>query len=65
MDIPGTACFDLELDHLSAYFVALDETDQVVGDVGAAEFSGLPECAESSRSCIWMTPQRGRAMAEN
>lgn len=56
LNIPGTAYFDPELDHLSAYykagaekrayFIALDETDQVVGGVGVAEFSGLPDCAE-------------------
>ena len=56
LDIPGTAYFDPELDHLStyycsdnrkkAYFVALDENDKVVGGVGAAEFAGIPDCAE-------------------
>lgn len=35
LDIQGTACF-----------IVLDEADQVVGDVGAVEFGGLPECAE-------------------
>lgn len=56
LDIPGTAYFDPELDHLSAYydeepetrtyFIALDEDDKVVGGVGAAKFEHLPDCAE-------------------
>ena len=56
LDIPGTAYFDPELDHLSAYynsdpskrayFVALDESGQVVGGVGIAEFDGIENCAE-------------------
>lgn len=56
LNIPGTAYFDPQLDHLSAYyedaakkrayFVALDEMEQVVGGVGIAEFEGIPNCAE-------------------
>lgn len=56
LDIPGTAYFDPELDHLSefyakcpdrrAYFVVTNENDEVVGGVGFAEFDGLPQCAE-------------------
>lgn len=56
LDIPGTAYFDSELDHLSryynsepgrrAYFIALGDDDQVIGGVGIAEFEGLPDCAE-------------------
>lgn len=56
LDMPGTAYFDPELDHLSryysskpdkrAYFVAIDEKGQVVGGVGAAEFDGIENCAE-------------------
>ena len=56
LDIPGTAYFDPELDHLSryyraapdrrAYFVAVDETGRVLGGVGLAEFSGFSHCAE-------------------
>lgn len=56
LNIPGTAYFDPELDHLStyynadskkrAYFIALDETDQVMGGVGIAEFEYIPDCAE-------------------
>ena len=56
LDIPGTAYFDPELDHLSAYyngapskrvyFVTLDEDGQVCGGVGIAEFGGMENCAE-------------------
>ncbi len=56
LNIPGTAYFDPELDHLSTYynadskkrmyFIALDETDQVIGGVGIAEFEYIPDCAE-------------------
>ena len=56
LNFPGTAYFDPELDHLSAYynkipkrrsyFVALDEAGQVIGGVGIAEFEGIASCAE-------------------
>ena len=56
LNIPGTAYFDPELDHLSAYydsnpskrayFVALNENGQVIGGVGIAEFNGIENCAE-------------------
>ena len=56
LNIPGTAYFDTQLDHMSAYysidtekrtyFVALDERNQVIGGVGVAEFDKLPDCAE-------------------
>lgn len=56
LDIPGTAYFDPELDHLSryygaepdqrAYFILEDDQSQVLGGVGVAEFSGLDACAE-------------------
>ena len=29
-----------------AYFIALDETEKVVGGVGVAEFAPIPGCAE-------------------
>ena len=41
LDIPGTAYFDPELDHLSAY-----DRDEVIGGVGVAEFDGIDDCAE-------------------
>lgn len=56
LNIPGTAYFDPQLDHMSVYydadpekrvyFVALDETGRVTGGVGIAEFAGIPDCAE-------------------
>jgi len=56
LDIPGTAYFDPQLDHMSdyynknpdrrIYFVAVDEKNQVVGGVGVAEFAGFSNCAE-------------------
>lgn len=56
LNVPGTAYFDPELDHLSnyynsnssqrAYFVALNQAGQVIGGVGIAEFSGIENTAE-------------------
>lgn len=56
LNIPGTAYFDPELDHLSnyynckpekrTYFVALGADGQVIGGVGIAEFGGIESCAE-------------------
>ena len=56
LNVSGTAYFDPELDHLSAfygrnpskrvYFVALDADGQVIGGVGIAEFDGMENCAE-------------------
>ena len=56
LNLPGTAYFDPELDHLSdyysskpdkrTYFIVLDENGQVVGGVGIAEFDGIDNCAE-------------------
>lgn len=56
LNLPGTAYFDPELDHLSdyynskpdrrAYFIALDEKEQLIGGVGIAEFDGIADCAE-------------------
>ncbi len=56
LDIPGTAYFDPELDHLScyyraepdrrAYFVAADENSLVLGGVGIAEVDAFSQCAE-------------------
>ena len=59
LNIPGTAYFDSELDHLSAYynsspekrcyFTVLDEEDRVIGGIGVAEFSGIENCAEMQK----------------
>lgn len=56
LDIPGTAYFDPELNHLSAfynalpdsriYFILKDSQGQVAGGIGLAEFSHFDRCAE-------------------
>lgn len=56
LDIPGTAYYDPELDHLStyyrkdngkrAYFILKDEDGKVLGGVGMADFPPVPTCAE-------------------
>lgn len=56
LDIPGTAYFDPELDHLSeyygaypdkrAYLISVDNDGNVIGGVGFAEFEGMEKCAE-------------------
>lgn len=56
LDIPGTAYFDPELDHLSAYYdaapnrraylVMTDGAGIVLGGADLAEFTGLDACAE-------------------
>lgn len=55
LDLPGTAYFDPHLDRFSdhyahategAYFVLVDERDQVLGGVGFDRYSGFPACAE-------------------
>lgn len=56
LNIPGTAYFDPELEHLSSYynsnpdkrtyFVALDTENELIGGVGIAEFDGMENCAE-------------------
>lgn len=56
LDIPGTAYFDLELDHLSryydsgsearTYFILTEESGWVIGGAGMEKFSGFDRCAE-------------------
>lgn len=56
LDIPGTAYFDPELDHLStyyaadersrAYFVAVDRRGAVLGGAGFSAFPPFERCAE-------------------
>lgn len=56
LDIPGTAYFDPELEHLSVFYdaapekrgydIVTDEDGRVIGGVGYAEFTGVPDCAE-------------------
>lgn len=71
LDIPGTAYFDPELDHLSlyygaaperrTYFIAADRDGQVLGGAGVAEFSGLPCCAELQKLYL-SDAARGRGL---
>ena len=59
LDIPGTAYFDPEIMHLSAfydakpekrtYFVAIDETGAVLGGGGLAEYEPLGNTAEMQK----------------
>ena len=58
LDIPGTAYFDPELDHLSSFYNAfpdrrsyliLEERGRVSGGVGVAEFSTFPDTAEMQK----------------
>ncbi len=58
LNIPGTAYFDPQLDHLSrfyqekpgrAYLVATDEAGHLLGGVGVAEFDGMASCAEMQK----------------
>lgn len=56
LDIPGTVYFDEIIYHLTdfydekpecrAYFVLVDESDEVVGGIGLAEFPDIDGCAE-------------------
>ena len=49
LDIPGTAYFDPELDHLSAYYNSNPSKRAyfvAIGAVGIAEFNGIENCAE-------------------
>lgn len=65
LDIPGTVYFDPELDRLSefynsapgkrVYYIALGENGDVIGGVGAAEFAGIPDCAELQK--LYLTDQ--------
>lgn len=68
LDIPGTAYFDPELDHLSAYyfadernrayFVAVDRQDTVLGGVGFSVFPSLDRCAEVQKLYVDETARR-------
>ena len=56
LNIPGTVYFAPELNPLSkyygsnsqkrVYYIALGENGEMIGGVGAAEFTGIPDCAE-------------------
>lgn len=73
LDIPGTAYFDPELDHLSkyynilpdkrAYFIATSDCGQVIGGVGIAEFGGLDSCAEIQKLYL-VDAAKGKGMGK-
>lgn len=76
LNLPGTAYFDPELDHLSdyynskpekrTYFVALDENGKIIGGVGIAEFDGIDDCAELQKLYLDDSVKvRARAMEKN
>lgn len=56
LNIPGTAYFDPELDHLSryynsgsearTYFILTEESGRVIGGAGMEKFPGVDRCAE-------------------
>ena len=54
LNIPGTAYYDVALDHLSSvygaedsrYYVLEDDTGLVVGGIGFARFAPMPDTAE-------------------
>ena len=65
--LPGTAYFDPELDHLSAfydadarraYFVATDDAGTAVGGCGVAEASGSSDTAEMQK--LYVAPEARR-----
>ena len=75
LDIPGTAYFDPELDHLSvhyalrpdrrAYFIAEGPAGRVLGGAGIGELGGYPDCAELQKIYVAPGAQRrglGRAL---
>ena len=72
LDIPGTAYFDPELDHLSrfyasrpgcrAYFVMEDaDTARILGGAGLAEYEGLDACCELQKIYL-VESKRGRGL---
>lgn len=73
LNIPGTVYFDPCLDHLSefytadpqkrVYFIALDENGEMIGGAGAAEFSGLPDCAELQKLYL-IDSAKGRGLGK-
>lgn len=78
LDIPGTAYFDPELDHLSAFYAAAPErrayfvledtaSGRILGGAGVAEFAGLDACCELQK--IYLVEQErgcglGRALLD-
>ncbi|ERK57621.1 acetyltransferase, GNAT family [Gemella bergeri ATCC 700627] len=74
LDIPGTAYFDPELNHLSryyninsyrrAYFIIMDDNNEILGGVGIAEFFGFKDCAEIQK--LYLTSKsKGRGLGKH
>ena len=74
LDIPGTAYFDPELDHLSSFYAAdpkhraylvLEDADaeRVLGGAGVAEFTGLDACCELQKIYL-VKHERGRGFGQ-
>lgn len=69
LDIPGTAYYDPELEHLSryydmsqherAYFIAYNDEGGIAGGVGIARFEGFDRCAEIQKLYV-KEDDRGR-----
>ena len=77
LDIPGTAYFDPELDHLSkfynedfqnrAYFILTDEKNNVIGGAGIVDFPGFDSCAEIQKLYVadgWKGQGYGRKLMQ-
>lgn len=68
LDIPGTAYYDPELDHLSlfyskdpqnrGYFVVETENGEIVGGIGMAKFDGFAHCGEIQKLYVSEQYQR-------
>ena len=71
LDIPGTVYFDKGLDHLSrfysdypekrAYFIFLNDEEQLIGGIGLAEFELFDSCAELQKLYLSET-ERGSGL---
>lgn len=73
LDIPGTAYFDPELDHLSTYymadpetrkyFVMVDENGNVIGGCGFSEFKEYDSCVEMQK--LYLTEEvKGKGLGK-
>lgn len=73
LNIPGTAYFDPEVDHLSryyaqqpdqrAYFILTDDDGQVLGGAGLARFGGFAHCAELQK--LYLTDRaKGKGLGQ-
>lgn len=66
LDVPGTAYFDPELDHLSAYYAAspqrayfvAEQNGELIGGAGCAPLAGVPYVAEVQK--LYVAPAARR-----